>query len=170
MTALAADYRARTMLSSSSPGSSDAYKLLLSEFEQAKNRGLATASTLQSRAAAVLARIAFEYAEAGWDGYRSKPIRRAACERAQSFIDALPCWMPSPDIVPEADGEISIEWDLAPDRIFSISIGAEGPLHFAGIFGRNKERHGVEPFDEAVPEEIFNYINQILRTPARRAA
>jgi hypothetical protein len=78
--------------------------------------------------------------------------------------------MPVPEIVPESDGEIAIEWELGPFEIFSISIGEQGPVHFAGIFGKNKERHGVEPFEGSIPEEILDYINKLLRIPARGAS
>lgn len=170
MTTIAADSRARMMLPSSSPGSSEASERISDYFRQAKNQAHAAASTLQSRSAVLLARLAHECGVAGWDGYDAAPISVATCDRVQAFIDALPCWMPTPEIVPETDGEIAVEWDLSPNRIFSVSIGEQGPLHFAGLFGPNKERHGVEPFEDSVPEDIFSYISQLLHAPARRAA
>jgi len=78
--------------------------------------------------------------------------------------------MPAPDIVPEADGEIAIEWDIEANRIFSVSIGANGPLHFAGLFGREKEVHGVESFNGEISEDILHYIDKLLSQAATRRA
>lgn len=76
---------------------------------------------------------------------------------------SLPSWMPLPEIVPESDGEIAIEWDQSPTEIFSISIGEQSAIHFAGLFGKDKERHGVEPFEGIISEELLYYIEQFLR-------
>lgn len=170
MTTIAADLRSRTLLPSMSPGSSEAYLEVSKSLDSARNRVLQAASTLQSRSAATLARLASECFAEGWDGYAAKPITAATCDRVQAFIDALPSWMAPPDIVPETDGEIAVEWDFGPHQIFSVSIGEKGPVHFAGLFGLNKERHGAEPFQDSVPEDIFSYISQLLRAASPRRA
>lgn len=169
MTTITADFfRQPSPPSSSSPGSSDASATILRLLEATKSAARAPAGTLQSQAYVNLARVARECAQENWDGYGAKAISQAACDRVRAFLDDLPIWMPAPDIVPEADGELAIEWDLAPNRIFSVSIGESGPLHFAGLFGHEKERHGVEAFDGKISEEILRYINELLRSPAAR--
>lgn len=170
MTAITADFFRGGASPSISPGSGSVSEKVESYFAETKTLALAAASTLQSRAAAVLARLQKECSVKGWDGYEARPITSRTIARAQVFIDGLPCWMPSPEIVPESDGEIAIEWDLGPNEIFSISIGELTPIHFAGLFGKNKERHGVEPFESSIPEEILSYINKLLRIPATRRA
>lgn len=169
MSTIAADFfKHRLLLSSSSPSSISENDQL---FAGARDTALTAASTLQSKAYVSLAKLVSECADDGWDGYQGKAISKATCDRARAFIDKLPSWMPAPDVVPESDGEIAIEWDLAPNRIFSISIGERGPLHFAGLFGHEKERHGVEAFDGEISEDILYYIDKLLRNPtARRAA
>jgi hypothetical protein len=123
---------------------------------------------LQSQAYATLERVFQESRDEGWDGYGAKAVSAATRNRARTFLDCLPLWMPVPDIVPEPDGELAIEWHHGADRTFSVSIGETGPLHFAGRFGRNKERHGVEAFDGEISEEILYYIKQLLGSSGGR--
>lgn len=149
-----------------SSGSSEAFTLVLGRLKEARLDAQMPASTLQSSAYSLLARVTLECATEDWDGYGAAAISRSVADRARRFLDALPHWMPAPDIVPEADGEIAIEWDLAPMRIFSVSIGKVGPLHFAGLFGKNKELHGAEPFDEEIPEEIGRQLTKLFRCAA----
>jgi hypothetical protein len=83
-------------------------------------------------------------------------------------------WLPAPDIVPEPDGDLSIEWDFGPDKIFSISIGEMGKLHYAGLLGGGVERHGVEPYSGVVSTEVLGYIKRLVdgatAANSRRAA
>ena len=168
MTAITADFFRGGVSPSISPGSSSASESVASYFAETGKSVLAAASTLQSRAAAVLARLQRECSVKGWDGYEARPIAPRTIARAQIFVNALPYWMPAPEIVPESDGEIAIEWDSSPTEIFSISIGEQSAIHFSGLFGEDKERHGVEPFEDFISEEILYYINQLLRMPATR--
>ncbi|HLF09904.1 MAG TPA: hypothetical protein VJA26_01725, partial [Gammaproteobacteria bacterium] len=102
------------------------------------------------------------------DGYQAKPITQATCGRVAAFLDNLPSWMSAPEIVPEADGEIAIEWYRAKDQTFSISVAENGPLHYAGLFGRDEEVHGVEPFADSVPIRLLAFISEFLNRPAAR--
>ena len=128
------------------------------------------ASSVQSAAFSKLARISRECANDGWDGYQAKAISRATCDRVRSFLNVLPSFMIAPDIVPESDGDIAIEWYVGPRRTFSISVGPSGPVHYAGLFGRDEEIHGVAPFVDSVPNTFLEHISGVLRgVDARRA-
>ncbi len=139
------------------------------QIQDAKRHVRAVASSMQSLAYPTLEDVMVQCSQHDWDGYNAKPISQVVYERVRSFLDALPMSLPAPDIVPEADGEIAVEWDLGANRIFSVSIGEGNGLHFAGLFGSGVERHGVEPFDGLVSQEILGYINR-LYYPNRRAA
>jgi len=132
----------------------------------------AAASAPQSLAVDSLARIAAECSADGWDGYGAPRISARTEGFARILLENLPMWLPAPDIVPEADGDISIEWDIGPDRIFSISVGEAGMLHYAGLFGGGVERHGVEPFSGVVSTEVLGYIKRLVdgAATARRAS
>jgi hypothetical protein len=172
MTTIAADYFRRSAVSTqSSPPSSEVNVMIRNMLADARSAASQAASSLPARAFADLARVARECSTDGWDGCNARAITRATCGRAQAFLNDLPVWMPAPDIVPEADGEIAIEWYVADNQTFSVSIGQTGPLHYAGLFGQEDEAHGVKSFDgAAVPEEILQLICKLLRSSAARRA
>lgn len=167
MTTLTADYFWRlTIATDSSPA------IVNEAVADTRNAANGAAGSLAARAFADLAQIARDCSAEGWDGYGAKAITRATCSRTEAFLNDLPNWMPVPDVVPEADGEIAIEWYLAEDWTFSVSIGAKGPLHYAGLFGDEDEVHGVKAFDGvAIPDEILQFIRKVLGSfSARRVA
>jgi hypothetical protein len=164
MTAITADYFRSTALQSNSLAASGTSVRALSKV------GSVSASALNVRAEAELARIAAETAFDGWDGYSAKSISESTLSRAYRFLVELPDWIPPPDIVPEADGEIAIEWFLSPNLTFSVSIPCSGPVHFAGRFGDEK-LHGAAPHDSSIPESVLQMLGLFFRKAgARRAA
>jgi hypothetical protein len=131
---------------------------------------LAAASTPQSLAYVSLDRVVAACSLDGWDGYGARAISQRTYKIARAFLDELPMWLPAPDIVPESDGDIAVEWDFGPHRVFSVSIGERGQMHFAGLFGNGVERHGVEPFDGVLPTEFVGYITRLVGTSGSRRA
>lgn len=168
MSTLVLSARPQLLERESSANSFDS-QAVLRGIRQAKQDARAIASSMQSRAYPLLEEIVARCSRPNWDGYGALPISSIAHARTVAFLDALPMFLPTPDIVPENDGEIAVEWDLGPERVFSVSIGESAYLHFAGSFGGGVERHGVEPFDGMVSQDILDYINRIW-TECRRAA
>lgn len=168
MTTITADFFQRVALPSSSAASGTTSKTINRYLEETRTAATEAASSLPARAFAALARVARECASPGWDGYDAAPISQGTCDRTRAFLNELPIWMPAPDIVPEADGEIAIEWYVGPHQVFSISIGAAGPLHFAGLFGQEDELHGVKSFDGSIAQELVQHIEKLLRAPPDR--
>jgi hypothetical protein len=126
---------------------------------------------MRSRGAAELGKILHECDESGWDGYDALPVLTETAIRTFAFVYDLPEWMQAPDIIPEADGEIALEWFIAPELTFSVSIGHSGPIHYAGLFGDGEEIHGVAPYSFCVPESVLQMLAKLFRkTTARRAA
>ena len=163
--ALAFGQEMRTRASGSREAGAEGLKIRR-ELEGAKLHARTAASALHSLAYATIEEVRAECSKANWDGYGAKPISEAVAERAKLFLDNLSSLLPAPDIAPEADGELAIEWHFGLRRVFSVSIGEEGPLHFAGLFGE-EERHGVEPFDGVVSSEVLGYVRKLF---SRRAA
>jgi len=97
----------------------------------------------------------------GWDGHRAQAISRATYDRARLFLESLPSTVPAPDIVPETDGDIAIEWERGPQHMFSVSIGAMGRVNFVGVYGE-EERHGIEPFDGVISPDLLFYIRKLF--------
>lgn len=148
-------------------GSSLSSKMVYNALAESNSDASPEASSLPARAFAELARVARDCERGGWDGHDAKSINQLTCDRARAFLTDLPVWMPAPDIVPETDGQIAIEWYIAPERTFSISVGEDGPLHYAGLFDDEDEVHGVKAFDGvSVPENILQYICKLLGSAA----
>lgn len=53
----------------------------------------------------------FQQLAANWDGYDADPISGAACEAAKQLIVSLPGNLESPELCPNPNGTISMEWE-----------------------------------------------------------
>ena len=95
-----------------------------------------------------------------WDGEGSARVEPSTYVYASQFIRLLPSTAPPPDIAADTDGEILFEWDQGRRRIFSVSVGRDGTLTFAGLFGHTKI-HGTEHFREALPVVISDYLARL---------
>jgi hypothetical protein len=109
-----------------------------------------------------LAGLKQECAEPGWDGYGAEPISAETLEQVVAFLRALPEDVPVPDLVPEPDGEVSIEWHNGPRRVFSVSVGPHERVSYAGLLGVNRW-HGVDLFLGTLPPEIIRGIARVSR-------
>lgn len=87
----------------------------------------------------------------------SADIHPLACR----FLNSLPSSLPSPSIQVDSDGEISFDWILGRNRMLTVTLGSYGKLSYAGIFGQGKKQHGVETFDDAIPETIIRCIERV---------
>lgn len=95
-----------------------------------------------------------------WDGHGAVAIGYGTYQAAKRFIEMLPDDVPMPEAAPEPDGEISLEWFGAPERVFSVSVNAHHDLHYAGLFGRGRT-HGTETFFDTVPPFVLNGIRRV---------
>jgi hypothetical protein len=98
----------------------------------------------------------------GWDAYDASAACYESYLRAKLFIEALPANFPAPEVAVDPDGEISLEWYSKPGRVFSISIGSNDELAYAGKFGPSQKTHGTEPFTGQVPKLILDNIRRLL--------
>jgi hypothetical protein len=103
-----------------------------------------------------LSRVYSECRVEGWDGYSAKPVSPDAYHAAVRFILALPAVVPMPEVVPEPDGEISLEWDFGQWRALSLSISESGRIAYAAMLGRYKRETRSEIFDDVIPPEILS--------------
>lgn len=97
-----------------------------------------------------------------WDGDGALALDDAAIAAAVSFIRALPAGLPLPEVAPEPDGAISLDWIVSKHQMFSVSCGTSSRLAYSWLDGTDKG-HGVASFDGwAVPERILHGIRSIL--------
>ena len=102
--------------------------------------------------------------EDDWDAMGSARVEPSTYEYACQFLRILPPNLPVPDVSVDTDGEILFEWDRGPRQIFSVSVGRDGTLTFAGLFGHSKI-HGTEHLREALPLVIAHCIQRVAAQP-----
>jgi len=88
---------------------------------------------------------------------RNAPVQPATIHYAREFLDGLPAFVSDPDIYADTDGEVVFEWDFGRRRVFSVSIGPDGTLTYAGLFG-HKRAHGIEELAGSIPEVVATNI------------
>ena len=133
------------------------------QLDEMRRQWLLPATAPQGVALAQLDEVVRDCNRPGWDGYGAKAIGPATYFKVRQFLQALPTQLPPPELVPEPDGEIAIEWDLGQQCIFSVSLGAAAKLNYAGLLGPGVERHGVEPFEGLVPQAILDGVAELFR-------
>jgi hypothetical protein len=98
---------------------------------------------------ASIAEIAEQCGTPDWDEPGSVPVTSQTRQYAQELATALalivPAGTPPPDILPETDGDISLDWSVSKDRVFSLSVGPHGKVSYSGLFGSGGSAHGWEP-------------------------
>ena len=65
-----------------------------------------------------------------------------------------------PSIGAEPDGQITMDWGRSKRRRLSVSVSADGDLHYAALLGPGKTC-GTEPFFGEIPGTILNLIRQV---------
>ncbi len=105
--------------------------------------------------------VAAEAAEEGWNGEGAIAIHPATAANAVTFIHTLPTFVAMPEVSPEPDGGISLDWIQSRTRIFSVSIGRNRSLPFAWLDGTSRG-YGVVSFDgEDMPNRVLDEISKI---------
>ena len=102
-----------------------------------------------------------ECASSNWDGYGAQPVLFESYEKAKRFVRALPLGIASPEVSAEPDGEITFEWYSAPTRVFSVSVGPNNELNYAGLFGASRT-YGTEVFHDEIPQVILSHIKRAI--------
>ena len=100
--------------------------------------------------------------EEGWDRYGASPANPSVLLYALQFLSYLPTAVPTPEIAIDPDGDIALEWDRGPRCIFSVRIGTDGTLHYAGLVGHSTF-HGTEILLEGIPRTIAAGIDRVIR-------
>lgn len=134
--------------------------------ETGRNIGQA-AQDWSDNIASALVEIFSECSTEDWDGEGAKAVSVDTLAVATSVADLLfqyvPKSTPSPDVIPQHDGEIVLTWTRSPDLVFSVSVGSHKKLNYAGRFGAGVEPHGVERFDPSDPASISHLASMVTR-------
>jgi len=129
---------------------------ILEDFAQSVTIGEYYRETRQS-----LAKSTEECSVENWDGYGAKAIDSSSYVNAIYFSQLLPVNIPIPEIYVDPDGEVTFEWYTGPRQVFSVTMGSNNELIYAGLFGANKT-HGTECLDDELHETILNNIHRVF--------
>jgi hypothetical protein len=123
---------------------------LISEYSKDNERSILLG--WRTRVRGEISELLQHYGLAGWDGEDAVPISVEVATIANSLVDILPDNTIPPEITPEIDGRISLDWNLGKNRILSLSISSDSLL-FAAIIGLRKI-HGETSSIYEIPKEV----------------
>lgn len=103
-----------------------------------------------------------ECSEVNWDGYDATPICPEAYFEASKLLRIIPNRFPMPDILPEPDGGVGLEWYKEKDFSFVVSVMGKNVITYAGQFGKNSETYGTERFKDSLPDVILNGLKRLF--------
>jgi hypothetical protein len=107
-----------------------------------------------------LCEVAEECESPNWDGYGAEPVSTDTYRATYRFLEALPVGTPAPSVGAEPDGHLTLEWHHGPQRTLSVSVGAEGELHFAARNGSARD-YGTRVFSGEIPHRILELIQVV---------
>lgn len=101
--------------------------------------------------------LARECATENWDGDGAASVNPAAVIRAERFLRLLPDEVPVPEISPDPDGDISLDWKIG-DFQLTMSIGASDSVPYAWLCDA-ESGHAVALFiGEILPVPIMEQL------------
>ncbi|MBU2621569.1 MAG: hypothetical protein KKD92_04550 [Proteobacteria bacterium] len=103
-----------------------------------------------------------ECSDEGWDGYNALPISEEAYLETRKLIQSLPItsFIPMPELTPEPNGDIALEWRNGSRNIFVASVRGRNEITYAGLFGLNKT-HGTEYFNDTLPAALLENLKRL---------
>jgi hypothetical protein len=107
-----------------------------------------------------LAEVGRKHSMDGWGGDGTKAVNQTSYSNAVKFALALPSNLMTPEIYVDPDGIITFEWYEDKRRVYSVSIGNQGELSYAGLFGLNRTC-GTEYLTGNVPELVINNVKRV---------
>jgi hypothetical protein len=117
--------------------------------------------TLAEEALAELDGARREARSENWDGYGGRPLDARAYRQAVRFLTQLPTTTPIPAISSDPDGEVEVSWNCGPRWVFSVSIGPNGRLTYAGLFGTSKV-YGTEWMGAETPRPVLEGVGRLF--------
>ncbi len=147
------------LLCSGRTGVGDDASLVVEKLSHARNLRHRTASSPD--VSAEIAACYADHALSNWDGEGACGIELGAMFEALRFVEDLPESLPVPEVLPEPDGGLALEWYGAPNLVFIASFKGKGTVVYAGMFGQGNLLRGTEVLRGAVPEAVVDHIRRV---------
>lgn len=90
-----------------------------------------------------------------WDAYGGEPIGGACVANARALLDALPPDIPSPEVTPNPNGTLTLDWETE-DQALSLELGA---TRFSSFW---ESRHGIKTDDGALGQGVPDFAARAL--------
>jgi len=107
--------------------------------------------------------IAGECSKSGWDGYAAVPIPGEVYFKIASLISNFPLGLQAPELVPENDGAITLEWNNSCKQELSVSINSSNIVYYAFVDGSEK-RHGSYVVQKSLSPFLTHMVDQASDT------
>jgi hypothetical protein len=104
--------------------------------------------------------IMVEAARDTGEGFASVDLETASA--AMQFAYSLPWSVPTPEVAPDPDGDISFDWLGLCGKMFSVSVSKTGRIAYAGRFGDKSKIHGIDQLSTSCPQEIIRGITRAI--------
>ncbi len=91
-----------------------------------------------------------ECIDADWDGEGAPSISIGAFTDAQNFIRRIPSDFSLPNILPEPDGTIGLEWSISEDDYIIINFVGTGYFNAVGRTSGRKEKNTEIPLSDGI--------------------
>ncbi len=143
------------------PGFSEAAQHVEHETQQSRRRlNESNVFGIESTLREELGEVWEQCREPNWDGYDAQAVSHDSLRNTYVFLESLPLGTPAPSVGAEPDGSLTLEWHRSPRRTLSVSVSPDGDLHYAALFGPNRE-YGTEVFFGEIPERILALIQRV---------
>jgi hypothetical protein len=103
-----------------------------------------------------------KYREANLNGEDAVPIPDAAFHEARTFLQKLPDTFPLPEVTPEPDGYLGLEWHSNKWLLYVVSFNGTGALSCSGLIGSDRI-YGTQYMDDGIPTGILSNIAIVVR-------
>ncbi|MGZ5441493.1 MAG: hypothetical protein ACXW5U_07395 [Thermoanaerobaculia bacterium] len=106
--------------------------------------------------------MAAEHAVEGWDGEGARTVSPVVADRVEAILRFLPDDIPMPELAPEPDGSVSIDWIDSRTRFVSLSVREEDRIPYAWIDGTDRG-HAVARLDgDRVSQRLLDAIRETM--------
>ncbi len=95
-----------------------------------------------------------ETSSPGWDGGDAKPLSRRAKDALNDALLTLTPDVPMPEIVPEPDGGVAMQWSSGRARSLIVSFGPDGGLFYA-VHVPGRRETGRRRSDVQLPSDLL---------------